>query len=250
MQDLLAGEEPLMRESRASERQFEEGLSEKSFQSLGEEDQLNLLYLKLNPVLLEDKQPLNYFIFLNDCRSKDQAAIKSFDNEFEYPKYAALYREQAEKILEIAPSSVTRLVQGVSLGTYNIEKKVFPFAEPVSFTALRLSAGISSTVYCGSSLVYSQSGTAFDHTYTVNFEEVKFSELPMEESAARDFVAQHSGYKRAVNFKLDIDILPEVPKRETDDYGNKGVGFAGQLRRVTAVDVETAVPILVLFERK
>lgn len=106
-------------------------LTADKIKSLPKNFQLDLLLLRLNPSLLNDKRVLQIFILLNNCNgpSDIRGRLKS---EFDYPGLAAFYREKAASILANVPGSVTEVTVHLGpfyFGEYDMRKKAFPFSD-------------------------------------------------------------------------------------------------------------------------
>ena len=73
---------------------------------------MDLFRFKVERSLLDNVHFLQYFAALNACHETPQA-ISDFTNEFKRPKILAFYKEKAEQILAMAPTTVKITLPGL-----------------------------------------------------------------------------------------------------------------------------------------
>lgn len=191
--------------------------------------QLDLITLRYDPSLLDSREFMRYFIALNNCG--DRTVARSMDSEFDYPPMVAFYKPKAQEIAKVVPNDfIINMGSGFNLGEYDMARKAFPFvtalkrSQPVDFNNVTPSDPPQGVPLCPGTLrsvnlgrLPRRSDGGYDMpfpAYMVKFKDVKFSELPMDEEAARAFAARFRGGIRMVSILLDIEVLPDAPKIE------------------------------------
>ncbi|MGC2112517.1 MAG: hypothetical protein WA655_23565 [Candidatus Korobacteraceae bacterium] len=208
-------------------------------QSLDQSGRVDLLAIRLNKSLLDDKRIMKYFILLNNCSGPPdiQAAVNS---EFDFPSMAAFYKAQATQIVSGVSNSITVDVGPFVLGEYDSGRKAFPFIEAAGTKRKPVVAegvGIphrNISPPCGDSPGDRWYGPMHGIlTERVSFKRMSFDDFPLDEISARNYVSYVSSIhapQRIVFLRVDIDIL-ENPARITD-YG-RGVDFDGKVTKIT-----------------
>ncbi len=182
---------------------------------------LDLALFRWKPSLLEDVRARNYFIRLNNCG--DDQINRRLSNEFDYPQIAAFYKANAIRILTALPPATLTFRVSASLGQYDPTRKAFPFPE------VRLDhfdVGDRKLSGCPTA-----APDGVPASYQLTFPEVSLTELPMDEAAAKKYVAALTTRGRAIEIRFDVDIAQEAPKV----LANGRVTVVGQIKSVTAV---------------
>jgi hypothetical protein len=198
-----------------------------SFKALQPGEALDLNLFRLQPSLLEDAQALNYFIRLNN---RGNGQIESqMSNEFDYPQIAAFYKARASEILKGLPPTTLTFSVHTSLGDYDLARKAFPFNQQVQLDHFDVVPGPGANAVRG-----------LGASYEIAFKGVIFNELPMDEAAARNYVASLPAVAnpspvarlalRGVNLRVDVEILDQPLKT----LPFRKVGLTGRLTKATA----------------
>ncbi|MGH9453127.1 MAG: hypothetical protein ACRD2O_04065 [Terriglobia bacterium] len=185
--------------------------------------QLDLLWLHADPTLLENPANLKQFAILNNCSSDYRDWVKfrmSLDNEFDYRSIAFYYKSKGQEILADIPTKFTATLQNFLwanggtvdfvLGEYNMERKVFPF---VNIRGGQLTAPVTLRNFTAPGVRGPCGGKLENAEYRVAFDDFKFTELRMDEDAARSFVASlRPSLPRIVFVQLELELLPSAPQ--------------------------------------
>ena len=204
--------------------------------------QLDLIHLRSDPSLLDNKAFMRYFIVLNNCGNAD--VVKNLDNEFEYPPMVAFYKPKALDIVNFVPNSFSiSLGFGFQLGEYDTTRKAFPFidnqhrSQAIVFRNVTPYDSGQSACPGIIRLKIANQPTVFP-AYMVTFKEVKFTEVAVAEAAARAYVAGLAPVaqsSRFVEIQLDIEILSDPPQTVYGRNGETYVTFAGELKKATVL---------------
>lgn len=214
---------------------------------------LDLNLARLKPTLISDDQPfLNYFIMLNNCG--DMGMFRALKSEFDYPGMAGFYKSKAAEILGSLSLPVGAMSPEYFLGEYDPARHSFPFVgygrsgaprKPVKLDSLSVTTDRGG-LPCGNAV---QIATSVRYTsarpdgvlsnlgpaYTMSFKENnEFTELPMDETHAREYVDGLRGGARMVTLLIDFDVLPQAPTMTTTG-GVVYIRLAGKINKVTAV---------------
>jgi len=233
---------------------------------------LDLNLLRLDPTLLDEKAFMRYFIALNNCR--DQSVGKMLDNELDYPKAAAFYKAKAPEILKSVPDYVGlgfykptgtilwgrsattgAAVSSLTLGEYNTSKKAFPLiddqakrVEIAGNLTLEADRRDINKVCPVAQFARSSSNEPLPSSYTVTFKALSFSELPMDEAAARKYIESVGPSQRIASLNIEIHLLDTPPRMARSGSRITRVEFGGEIGRVTVVKRSTDEAIGVLYD--
>jgi len=207
---------------------------------------LNLL--RNDPALLNDEAVLKHFMAANNCGNAI-AFRKELNNEFDYPKMAAFYKDQAPEILKGVPSSLTVRLPAFFLGQYDSAKGAFPFVErgqkkTTTLTDIEPANDIGACDAWGD--FYGPRNGQGDPffgqrlDYRINLKPISISELPMDEANAREFVeGLRTGGTRSVLLVVNLEILPTPTKSPQAAYNGRWlVNFDGRLNKITVYGAE------------
>lgn len=223
--------------------------------------QLDLIWLHADPSLLENRDVLKQFAILNNCSEDYRDWVKfrrSLDNEFDYPSIASYYKTKGHEILAEIPTEFSATlpnfimangaVLDFVLGEYNPERKAFSF---VNLRGGPLTAPVALHNLSAPEVKGTCGGTLENAQYRVAFDEIKFTELRMDEDAARSYVSSlHPGLPRIVYVQLELEIQPTAPQvskiqspaPRSPYYGRTGaettseiVTFKGKLKKASVV---------------
>jgi len=208
--------------------------------------QLTMLAIRNQPSLLDDKQVMQCFMKINTAFTPSYLIVnRNLTNELEYPGMASFYKSKAEDALKVVPGtfSIGVLYANLSvagrppapatimLGEYDQAKKTFPFVDvtghktTLTFDNMTPSTGGT----CGSFLAF-----------MVRFKGLSFSELPMDEAAARAYLSMPlvgaAGSGRQVSLAFEIEVLPDAPQiSNSRSASQRLIVLNGKVKKVTAV---------------
>ena len=210
------------------------------YDNLQLEKKLDLMIIKENRDLLNNKAVMDYFILMNECNSGTSNAIMSFNNEFDYPKYVQFYKEHYGEICNVVKNKITIELGPVELGKYNQQSNSFSFvfSEGISEHVLKeinLTQTSTRAVFCKG---FSTSQTPMFIGYSVTVPEMKFKDFPMDEASARAYVEGNGAKMRLVKFIVEIVLLktPTLSFSEFTKPSGKLANFSGKIVKVTAVN--------------
>jgi hypothetical protein len=205
---------------------------------------LDLNFMRLDRTSLDDPEFLKYFIALNNCGNPQ--IDKQF--EFDFPKMAPFYRDKASKILDIIPTTIRLQLPMPILGEYDQVRHAFPILNDgrgVTAASRRQLYPLmidhvdpAPDRWALSACRPAESMDSHNPVYQIQFKALQFSEIPMDEVTARNFVLHSPQGSRRVRLVLDIDILPRTPTVFTHSGMPKGVVFAGEVRKLTVFGPE------------
>jgi hypothetical protein len=200
---------------------------------------LDLNFMRLQASSLDDPRFLKYFIGLNNCRNPQ--IERQMGSEFELPKLAAFYKDKASTILSAVPTTIRLQVGSLALGEYDPVRKAFPIKnEGWTAPGAQRQAGFSidhvDPVPSRTALMVcipASRLSANNPIYRIKFDALKFTELPVDEAVAKNFVLNST--TRGARLIMDVEILPQAPTVMTAQNKPLGVVFAGQVKKLVAV---------------
>jgi hypothetical protein len=221
--------------------------------------QLELLSLRQQPSLLDDKAIMQSFIELNNLNTATFGKAEQLDrSEFDYPVLARFYKAKAPEILQLVSNTFRiQLTQAyttgsarpptqatVGVGTYDLADKKFPFVNdlgPVTINLDRVTVPLSPFGNFASA--------------TAVFAPVKFTDLHVDEATARKFVLLPGNAEgsvrtfRRVKLILDVQVLPDPPaiKNAPNFTTIRVLEFKATLDHVTVVSPYNEVTLGVLY---
>ena len=220
--------------------------------------QFSLLAFREVPALLDEKPMMQCFISINNTPTQTANAISraTRNNELLYPEVADFYKPKAAAILKelplntyskivdqamiptsVRPNPMSSMMFGermgmyqIMLGEYDVARKAFPFVD-FQGNKLTLSFDIVET---------NDNGNCGNLRFFVKFPQVSFSEVPMDEAAARVFLstAGRAGPGGVLNLKFDMDILDTVPELRPpsfEDQSRRRYVFSGKINKITVL---------------
>jgi len=215
-------------------------LTAERYDELQLQNKLDLMIIKENRDLLDDKAVMNYFIVMNECNSGTSNAIKSFNNEFDYPKYVQFYKESYGEICNAVKNKITIELGPVELGKYNQQSNSFSFVFPEGISEhvlkeISLAHASTRAVFCKGFSTYQTPGFS---GYSVTVPEMKLKDFPMDEISARTYVEGNGSKTRLVKFIVEIVLLktPKVSFAEFTKPFGKLANFSGKIVKITAVN--------------
>lgn len=161
---------------------------------------------------------LKFFIQLNNCNNPQMNRL--LDNEFEYPKIAAYYKERAKEILSEVPSTISYW-RTVSLGQYDSSAQGFRVdPEPriiqvdgVGYPDCKIFGGLPLTRTQEGFVIRSRGDV--DRYVVVPFQ---LTRLPMPEEAARQYLdGLPNPTQRQIALKFTIQITPDSVSCKSQD---------------------------------
>jgi hypothetical protein len=202
--------------------------------------QLDLNLMRFDPASFDNPDFFKYFVAMNNCGNP--GIDNSLNSEFEYPKIAAFYKDKAPNILNQVPTTVRVQLGNLLLGQYDPARKAFPIASSTTNGSITQSRELmvdhvdpmpmhTALIVCGpASRLLARSGT---YIYRIKFDPLKFTEVPVDEATARDWVQSSTG--RTVRLLLEVDILPQAPQVMSALHKPTGVIFSGAVKRLVVV---------------
>lgn len=209
---------------------------------------LDLNFMRLQSTSLNDPAFFKYFVALNNCSNPQITSL--LKSEFDFPKIAAFYKERAPTILSAVPTTLRVQIGKLSPGEYDSARKAFPIKyqgrthpgqpPPQGFTIDHVDPVPERTalLVCkpASSLLASIGGREGPPVYEIKFDRLQFTEVPMDEAKARNWILTTP--VRQLTLIMDIDILPNAPAVLTAQGRPLGVVFDGQVKRVAALGMK------------
>lgn len=200
---------------------------------------LDLNLMRLQPSTLDDPEFLKYFIALNNCANPQIGA--ELASEFEFPKLSAFYKDKAATILSAVPTTIRLDLGSLALGQYDPIRKAFPilnggWTAPGAPRQLGFFTDHVEPFPTRTDLVVCIPANRFSSNkpiYQIKFDALKFTEVPVDEAVAKDFVLKSSD--RHLQLIVDIEILPQKPNLMTAPHRPWAVGLNGKVTKVVAV---------------
>ncbi|MGA8938646.1 MAG: DUF4852 domain-containing protein, partial [Acidobacteriaceae bacterium] len=240
-----------------------------AFEGLDTKDMLVLDLIRSMPNALDDAQVLEGFIIINNCNTDIGAQL---DNEITYPKFAASYKERAPEILAGLPPEITMsLVDEIRLGEYDTGRGAFEVVSLSGNSTVRdlfytqLASGVAQVGGSGCikpDFMYQPGSGIFpggkdpDPRFEVGFAPYQFTEIPMPEAVAEQFINDEerlggvirgrTGVIRTVWVVAHIQIAPGQPKISLSgswkEPSRVHLQFAGQLKDISVYERPPSVP--------
>ena len=161
---------------------------------------------------------LKFFIQLNNCNNPQMNRL--LDNEFEYPKIAAYYKERAKEILSEVPSTIWYW-RTVSLGQYDSSMQGFRVGPEPRIIQVDGVGYPDCKIFGGLPLTRTQEGFVIrsrgdvDRYVVVPFQ---LTRLPMPEETARQYVdGLTNPAQRQIALKFTIQITPDSVSCKSQD---------------------------------
>ena len=180
----------------------------------------------------------------NNCPNANAIAFaKALNSEFDYPKMAAFYKDEAPEILKGVPSSLTVTLGGFVLGQYDSGKGVFPFVKTTTLTDIEPINDIGTCGAWGYGPKNAQD-PFFEQRldYRINFKPpITISTLSIDEANARKFVEGLRTANRGVLIVVNLEILPaptKSPQRQEAVADRWLVNFDGRVNKITVYGAE------------
>lgn len=243
-------------------------LGQDTFDRLAGNDlKFQVAVLRANPSLLDETRIMRYFILINNCHETkdihaqvDPRIVKALDNELDYPKISAYYKERAQPILDgLKLGPLTVMIDGPRLGSYDTAKHEFPFIQHIPRVGPRSGFIIAGYVEMGTgggdkSLLNVCFPASFENSthhlferFSVELNPMNFSGLPMDEADARKYIESTEPNFRSTLLKIDLDLTAKPQVDLNPRSGNIKANFPADIKGVTILKAQSRETLGVLY---